>query len=157
MRNVAPETIVAEGLDAILADLRTTLAGLPRPAGLIEAETRLIATREARATAWDTYRAAIGEQGRSLARDPASEAGIHRKKALLDAAERHVIRAQRDLVRHREVFGETISPRQSSGIAWQRPRRSPAGRASSRKRQPPPRANTSRCATSSSIPRRWRG
>jgi hypothetical protein len=109
MRNVSPEVALTEALDAIAADLRQTLAGLLRPPGLIEAETRVIQTREARAAAWDAYRAAIGELGRSLSRDPATEAEIHRKKAALDAAEGEVVREQRALARDREAHGRTIN------------------------------------------------
>ncbi len=109
MRNVQPEVLVAEALAAILADLQATLAALPRPAALIEAERRVIAARDARAEAWDTYRAMSRVLGSSLARNSWGDAKIHRAKAMVDAAEAEITLAQKALDRHRAAQGRTIS------------------------------------------------
>jgi len=103
MRNVPPNEILREALDAILADLKETLAALPRPAALIEAESRVLQARETRANLWETYRGLIKDMTRSLSRDSAAEAGVHGARRDLDKAEAEVDRAQKALNRLREV------------------------------------------------------
>jgi hypothetical protein len=107
--NIPPETALADALDTILADLRSTLAAIHKPAELIAAETRVIEARERRAQAWEAYRALVSNLSRSVARDAASEAEVHRSKAELDKAEGEVVRAQRALGRHRERYGKTVA------------------------------------------------
>lgn len=110
MRNVPPETVVAESLDAILADLAAVLAALKRPAELVEAEDRLIEAREARAEAWEIYRDA-GRKfvGLSVNRDAASDARVLGAKAAVDKAEVVVAKAQKELNRCRLAHGADLA------------------------------------------------
>jgi hypothetical protein len=109
MRNVAPETIVAEALEAIAADLRQTLADLLRPPALAEAETRVIEAREARATFWDAYRSIVAERLKTPARSEKDDQRVFAAKAAVDKAEAEVVRAQRALAKHREAYGRKIA------------------------------------------------
>jgi hypothetical protein len=110
MRNVPPETAVSEALDAILADLRESLAGLRRPDALVAAEETLLAARAARATAADVYRDAIRGRG-NVERDrllKELEAAVLAAKAGVDRADAVVARAQTDVDRRRAEHGQTI-------------------------------------------------
>ena len=109
MRNVPPETAVAEALDAILEDLRESLAGLRRPAALIAAEEALLASRTARATAADGYRLACRANGARNHPLRELEAAVQSAKVAVAKADSVVESAQHDLDRRREEYGRTIA------------------------------------------------
>jgi len=109
MRNVPPEVAVTEMLDATLADLRETLAALRRPAALVDAEERLLAARESRATAWDVYRAAIRERGKHVARSDDRDAPVLLAKAAVEKAEVKITAASQALALRRREYGAEIA------------------------------------------------
>jgi hypothetical protein len=109
MRAGTTETAIRETLAAVRADLVAALAEIKLPPELVEATERLAASREARATAWTVHRGLIAERGKTVARDNAGDAAIHRAKAALDRIERAVMAAQGALNTQRQAHGDTIA------------------------------------------------
>jgi hypothetical protein len=109
MRNTSPDIAASDALDAILADLRESLAGLHRPASLLAAESALIEARGNRAHCAEVYRLAIKERGKREGLLKQLEAETVAAQVALGRADAAVERAQRDLDRRRQEHGKTIT------------------------------------------------